>query len=59
MMDNLGHLMIQTLFPNNDAVFHDNNIPIVTAGTVQSWFEGEHYLLWTAQSPHLNIAVPL
>jgi hypothetical protein len=29
------HPMIQTLFPNN-AVFHDDNAPIHTAGTVQS-----------------------
>jgi hypothetical protein len=51
--------MIQTLFPNNDAVFLGGNAPIHTAGTVQSWFE-EHggelqYLLWPAQSPDLNI----
>jgi hypothetical protein len=31
--------MIQTLFPNNDAVFQDDSAPIHTAGTVQSWFE--------------------
>jgi hypothetical protein len=40
-LDNQVHPMIQTLFPNNDAVFHDNNAPTHTAGTVQSWFE-EH-----------------
>jgi hypothetical protein len=43
-MDRLGnqlHPMIQTLFPNNDIVFQDDNAPIHTAGTVQSWFE-EH-----------------
>jgi hypothetical protein len=33
--------MIQKLFPNNDAVFKDDNAPIHTAETVQSWFE-EH-----------------
>jgi hypothetical protein len=33
--------LIQTLFPNNVAVFKDDNAPIHTAGTVQSWFE-EH-----------------
>jgi hypothetical protein len=43
--------MIQT-FPN-DAVFEENNAPIHTAGTVQSWFE-EHeselqHLPWLAQ----------
>jgi hypothetical protein len=51
--------MIQTLFPNNDAVFQENNAHIDTAGTVQSWFEayeGElQYLPWPEQSPHLNI----
>jgi hypothetical protein len=33
------HPMIQTLFPNNDAVFQNNNDPIHTDGTVQTWFE--------------------
>jgi hypothetical protein len=59
-VDRLGnqmHHMIQTLFPNNDAVFQDDNVPIHTAGTVQSWFE-EH-LPWPSQSPHLNITESL
>jgi hypothetical protein len=55
--------MIQTLFPNNDAVFQDDNAPIHTAGTVQSWFEehqGERqHLPWPVQSPDLNITEPL
>jgi hypothetical protein len=53
--------MIQTLFLNNDAVFQDNNAPIHTAGTVQSWFEeheGElHHLPWSSQYPDLNITL--
>jgi hypothetical protein len=61
-VDRLGNQaqpMIQTLFPNNDAVFQDDNAPIHTAGTVPSWFE-EHkgelqHHLWPAESPDLNI----
>jgi hypothetical protein len=37
-MDELGdqvHPMSQTLFPNNDPVFQDDNDPIHTDGTVQ------------------------
>jgi hypothetical protein len=55
--------MIQTLFPNNDAVFKDDNAPIHTAGSVQSWFEeyeGElQHPPWVAQSQDLNITEPL
>jgi hypothetical protein len=44
------------LFPNNNAVSQDNT-PIHTAGTVQSWFEkhkGElQHLPWPAQSSDL------
>jgi hypothetical protein len=51
--------MFQTLFPNNDAVLRDDNTPIHTAVTVQSWFEEDEgelqYLPWPAQSPDLNI----
>jgi hypothetical protein len=55
--------MIQTLFPNNCAVSQDDNTPIHTAETVQSWFE-EHegelqHLPCPAQSPDLNIIEPL
>jgi hypothetical protein len=54
--------MIQTLFPNNDAVFHDDIDPIHTAATVQSWFEehkgGLQHLSRRAKS-HLNITEPL
>jgi hypothetical protein len=53
--------MIQT-FPNNHAVFQDDNAPIHTTGTVQPWIEeqeGELQHLWLAKSPHLNITEPL
>ena len=41
-MDILGslvHPMLQVLFPDNDAVFQDNDSPMHTARSVQSWFE--------------------
>jgi hypothetical protein len=65
-VDRLGnqvHPIIQTLFPNNDAVFQDDITPIHTDRTVQSWFE-EHeselqHLPWPAQSTDLNITEPL
>jgi len=52
------HPVVQVLFPNNDAVFQDD-LPIHTARSVQSWFEQhedalQHHL-WLAQSPTLNI----
>jgi hypothetical protein len=61
-VDRLGnqvHPMIQTLLPNNDAVFQDDSTPIHPAGTAYSWFE-EHegelqHLPCTAYSPDLNI----
>jgi hypothetical protein len=60
-VDRLGnqvHPMSQTLFPNNDAVFQFDRVPIRTAGIVQLWFE-EHegelqHLPWPAQSPDLD-----
>jgi hypothetical protein len=41
VLRNQVHPMIHTLFRNKDAFFHDDNSPIHTTGTVQSWFE-EH-----------------
>jgi hypothetical protein len=41
--------MIQTLLPNNHAVFQDYNAPIQTAGTDKSWseeHESEQHLPW-------------
>jgi hypothetical protein len=55
--------MIQMLFLNSDAVFQEDNAPIHTAGTVQSWFEDRESELqhppWPAYSPHLNITEKL
>jgi hypothetical protein len=65
-VDRLGnqvHPTIQTLFPNNDAVFQDDSAPIHTAGTVHTWFEKYEselqHLPWTAKSPDLSIIEPL
>jgi hypothetical protein len=54
--------MIQTLFPNNDAVFQENNAPIHAAETVKSLFEKHEcelqHLPWPAHSPYLNFIEP-
>jgi len=49
--------MVHMLFPNNDAIFQDDNWLIHTAKRVQSWFE-EHgdalkHIPWPGQSPDL------
>jgi hypothetical protein len=61
-VDRLGnqvHPTIQTLFPNNDAVFQEDNASIHTAGTVHSRFEEREgqfqHFPWPAHSPNLNI----
>jgi transposase len=64
-MDILGsqvHPMAQVLFPNNDAIFQDNDLAY-TVRSVQALCE-EHedafqHLLWLAQSPNLNNIEPL
>jgi hypothetical protein len=62
-LGNQVHPMIQTLFPKNGAVFQDDNSPIHTAGTVQSWFEKNEvelqHLPWPTQSPAPKITEPL
>jgi hypothetical protein len=55
---NKVHPMIQTLFPNDDAVFQDDSTPIHTAGFEEHEGELQH-LPWPAQSPHLNNNEPL
>jgi hypothetical protein len=59
IVGNQVHPTVQMFFPNNDAVFQDDNSPMPTARSVQSWFE-EHedafqHLSWPAQSPDLYI----
>jgi hypothetical protein len=52
------HPVAQVLFPNNDATFQDNNLPIHTARSVQSCFEAHEDALqhlWLAHSPDLEI----
>jgi hypothetical protein len=51
--------MIQTLLPNNVAVFQHDNVPIHTAGNVQSRFEEDEdelqHIPWPEKSEDLNI----
>jgi hypothetical protein len=50
------------LFPNNDAVLQDDNLPIHTANSVHSWLEkhenAPQHLPWPAESPDFNITEP-
>jgi hypothetical protein len=65
-LDKLGNQVrpiIQTSFPNTDAVFQDDNAPLHTTESAQSWFE-EHegelqHLPWPAQLLDLIIIIPL
>jgi hypothetical protein len=51
------------MFPKNDTIFQNDNSPIHTVRSVQSWFE-EHedalqHLPWSAQLLGLNIIEPV
>jgi hypothetical protein len=63
ILRNQVHAMVQMFFPNNGAVFQDDNLPIHTVNSVRSWFkehkEAPQHLPWPAQSPDLNILRPL
>jgi hypothetical protein len=39
MLGNQVHPMIQMLFLNDNTIFQDSSAPVLTAGTVQLWFE--------------------
>jgi hypothetical protein len=63
ILGNQVNRMVQTLFPNNDAIFQGDNLPIHTRSCFQSWFE-EHedalqHHLWPGKSPDLNIIEPM
>jgi hypothetical protein len=51
------------LFQKNDGVFQDDNVPIHTAGNVQSWSEKHEderqHRRWPVQSSDLNITESL
>jgi hypothetical protein len=59
---NQVHPLVLVLFPNNDAVFQDNDLPIHSR-KCHSWFEERkdalQHLLWPEHSPTLNIIKPL
>jgi hypothetical protein len=64
IVENPVHPMVQILFPNNDAIFQDDNSHTHCARSAQSWFD-EHedalqHLPWPAQLPdkyHQTIVV--
>jgi hypothetical protein len=65
-VDRLGNQMHPSHEPDiskQRCSFQDDNAPIHTAGTVQTWFdehEGElQHLPWPAYSPDMNITEPL
>ena len=63
ILGNEVHPMVQMLFPNNDAVFQDDSLPMHTTRSVHSWFE-EHedafqHLPWPAHAQDFNIIDPL
>lgn len=53
---------MQSLFPEGDGIFQDDNAPIHTAKIIKSWYDDHaddfKHLVWPAQSPDLNIIEP-
>ena len=55
--------MLQTVFPGERPLFHDDNAPVYTARWVQTWLD-EHndeveHLTWYPQSSDFDIIEPL
>jgi len=53
-------LWSRCFFPNNETIFEDNNMPIHTARSVQSWFEEDEDSLkhlWLAQLKYHQTSV--
>ena len=55
ILGNLGHPMVHMLFPNNDAIFQDDNWIIHTDRKVQSWFQEHGDALKHIPCPRLNV----
>jgi len=55
--------VVQMMFPKNDIIFQNDNSPIHTGRSVQSWFEeyedALQHLPWPAQLLGLNIIKPV
>lgn len=56
-------ILVQTLLPEDSAIYQDDNTPIHIAAVVKSWFD-EHadngsHLPWAPQSPSLIIIEPI
>jgi hypothetical protein len=57
------HPVVQVFFPDNDAIFQEDDSPKHTVRRIESWFEDHEdslrHLHWPAQSPPLNITESL
>jgi hypothetical protein len=63
ILGNQVHPVVQVFFPDNDAIFQEDDSPKHTVRRIESWFEDHEdslrHLHWPAQSPPLNITESL